>query len=90
MEVQGGGTMQLDNTGTINGDVIALIQFMSPNVTIPPSIDTINNAGSITGSVLLDGGDDTVISQSGGTIGGTVDGGLGVDGLILAVASAPA
>jgi autotransporter-associated beta strand protein len=74
--VQGTGTLQLTNSGTIAGagGRPALRSDVTTNLV---------NRGTISGDVLLSGGDDFVTLGAGSAIAGRLDGGGGIDRLVL-------
>lgn len=69
-------TLVLTNSGTITGTSFAFYSYA--NIV---AVDQIINTGTITGKVLLGGGDDSYDGTGGRVVKGNVDGGDGVDTL---------
>ncbi|WP_380785619.1 autotransporter outer membrane beta-barrel domain-containing protein [Sphingomonas sp. R86521] len=72
--IQTGGSAddRIVNTGTIIG-----------SVALGEGSDTIENRGRIEGNVFLGAGDDTLLQLASATLVGTVDGGVGLDSLVV-------
>ncbi|WP_294196911.1 autotransporter outer membrane beta-barrel domain-containing protein [uncultured Sphingomonas sp.] len=67
-----GGNDRIVNTGTIIGSIAT-----------GAGDDRVENYGTLTGDVFLGEGDDTFLHRASATLTGTVDGGLGIDSLIV-------
>ncbi|MET0376205.1 MAG: autotransporter outer membrane beta-barrel domain-containing protein, partial [Rhizorhabdus sp.] len=68
----GGSNDRIVNTGTIVGSIAT-----------GAGDDRVENYGTITGDVFLGDGDDTFLHRASATLTGTVDGGNGIDSLIV-------
>ncbi|WP_375313361.1 hypothetical protein WHZ77_09070 [Bradyrhizobium sp. A5] len=88
--------MIIVNDGTIrgnNGEAISIVGTFGDTMTNTGGIfgsvatdggnDTLANSGSITGDVLLGAGEDAITLVTGSIVTGTIDGGDGVDALVL-------
>ncbi|UQD71040.1 hypothetical protein JEY40_35145 [Bradyrhizobium japonicum] len=90
------GVMTIINDGTIrgnNGEAISIVGTFGDTVTNTGAIfgnvatdggnDTLSNSGSITGDVSMGAGDDSINLATASLVTGTIDGGDGVDTLVL-------
>lgn len=88
--------MTIINDGTIrgnNGEAISIVGSFADTITNTGGIfgsvamgggnDTLTNGGSITGDVSMGSGDDSINLVTGSVVTGTIDGGDGVDTLVL-------
>ncbi|MBR0858016.1 beta strand repeat-containing protein [Bradyrhizobium liaoningense] len=88
--------MTIINDGTIrgnNGEAISIVGTFADTVSNTGSIfgsvatdggnDTLTNRGTITGDVAMGGGDDSIGLVIGSVVTGTIDGGDGIDTLVL-------
>lgn len=88
--------MTIVNDGTIrgnNGEAISIVGSFGDTITNTGGIfgsvatdggsDTLTNSGSIIGDVAMGAGDDNINLVAGSTVTGTIDGGEGVDTLVL-------
>ncbi len=69
---RGIGNARIVNTGTIIGAIAT-----------GAGDDRVENYGTLTGDVFLGDGDDTFLHRASATLTGTVDAGIGLDGLII-------
>lgn len=97
----GDGTGYITNTGRIQGDLstwygasAATAKLTIENsgqwfggLSLTPGDDTVTNTGRITGDVILGNGNNSLDSRS-GFIGGNVNGGSGIDSILLGAGNA--
>ncbi|KQM89866.1 hypothetical protein ASE70_16205 [Sphingomonas sp. Leaf22] len=66
--------------GTLNVGAGETLSSIGPvTITGSDAAETVDNAGTITGSVALGAGDDIFVDRAGSSVAGRVDGGAGVD-----------
>ncbi|OAF04262.1 hypothetical protein AYJ54_24445 [Bradyrhizobium centrolobii] len=88
MTIINDGTIRGDNgeaisiTGTY-GDTIANTGSIFGSVAMDGGNDTLTNSGTIGGDVAMGAGDDTITLVAGSVLTGTIDGGDGLDTLVL-------
>jgi Ca2+-binding RTX toxin-like protein len=85
----GGGTLRIDNAGTINGAIYTNLEtdFITNTGTInglistDAGIDTITSSGTVNGGINAGSGNDVITLSGLAVVTGVIDGGTGIDRL---------
>ncbi len=90
LSIAGGATLNAPVLGSAQVDRLSLAggATLNGSVDLGAGDDTVNNAGTIHGDVLLGDGDDRYIARSGGLVTGMIDGGTGNNTFIFNLAGA--